>query len=103
MNEILRELKRYRRFQNPGTPRMGWGSDPCQDFSGEFEQSFARILNNICQDFGIRALYPLSRVAFTHFFSSNLPVCQDWGKGWGGQANPGNARILSACDTVTPP
>ena len=49
----------------------------------------------------------LLRVAFTHFLSSNPPVCQNWGKGrgggGGGQANLGTARILRAFCTVTPP
>ena len=62
----------------------GGGSDPCQDFSGEFEQSFARILNNLlprfwtifCQDFGIRSLYPLSNpTSLSHLYQVNMFGC----------------------------
>ena len=38
--------------------------------------------------------------------SSNPPECQDWGKGGkggGGQANLGNARIFKALSSATPP
>ena len=60
------------------------GADPCQDFSGEFEQSFARILNNLlprfwtifCQDFGIRSLYPLSNpTSLSHLYQVNMFGC----------------------------
>ena len=44
----------------------------------------------------------LSPVEFTHFLSSNPPVCQNWGAGRGGQANFGNAKILRAPVTPTP-
>ena len=35
--------------------------------------------------------------------SSNPPECQDWGKGGGGQANFGNAKIFPGPVTPTPP
>ena len=47
--------------------------------------------------------HQLLLVAFTHFLSSNPPECQDWGAVPVGQANLGNARILRAFVTATPP
>ena len=82
---------------NLGTAQKGGGSDPCQDFSGEFEQSFARILNNLLPGFwNTRALSIVASRIYALFVAKSTSV-----PGWGGVkpilARPGfwNTRTLS--------
>ena len=68
---------------NLGTAQKGGGLTHARNFLVNLTFNFNLSQFWQCQDFGIRVLYPLSRVAFTHFLSRNPPVCQDWGVGGG--------------------
>ena len=55
--------------------KKGGGSDPCQDFSGEFEQSFARILNNLLPGFwNTRALSIVASRIYALFVAKSTSV-----------------------------
>ena len=77
---------------NLGTAQKGGGSDPSQDFSGEFEQSFAWILNNLLPGFwNTRALSIVASRIYALFVAKSTSVpglggglsqswqCQDFG------------------------
>ena len=64
-----------RRCQNPGIARKGGGSDPCQDFSGEFEQSFVRILNKLFPGFwNMRTLSIVTSRIYALFVAKSTSV-----------------------------
>ena len=93
---------------NLGTAQKGGGSDPCQDFSGEFEQSFARILNNLLPGFwNTRALSIVASRIYALFVAKSTSVpglgggggglsqswqCQDFGSS--GYCNPSLTMIV---------